>query len=78
MCTGTGDMSMKETSFDVWRLKREISNQGLTQKELSKLIGISEKAFSMRMQGVADWKLSEIQKMKKYLQDISISEIFYI
>ena len=64
--------------FDLWKLKKRIKNRGYTQQSFSKAVCIPEKTFYMRMEGRLDWKLNEIQRIKKKLPDVNISEIFCI
>ena len=64
--------------FEAGLLREEIRKSGLSQRKLSKKLGLSEKSFSHKMNGLHEWKLSEIQAMKQIMPDMNISEIFHI
>lgn len=59
-------------------LRETIRRNKLSQRRLCKLLDISEKALSQRMNGTYEWKLSELQAMKRLMPDMDIKEIFHI
>jgi len=65
-------------NFEAGILREEIRSSGLSQRKLSKKLGLCEKSFSQRMNGIREWKLSEIQSLKAIMPDINITEIFHI
>lgn len=67
-----------ELNFRADFLREEIRKNKLSQRKLAKLLGISEKALSQRMNGIREWKLSEIQSLKAIMPDMNTTEIFHI
>lgn len=64
--------------FEQWRLKKQIARHGLTRKKLAGMMGLTGQTFSKKMQGIVEWRLSDIQKLKEYLPNANIAEIFHI
>lgn len=57
-------------------LREEIRKNKLSQHKVSKILGVSEKTFSKKMNGYVDWKLLEIQQLQKTLKELDVNLIF--
>lgn len=57
-------------------LESELAKRGITKKEIAKDIGISPRAFSIKLSGKNDFWYSEILTIRKYFPDLSIEELF--
>lgn len=54
---------MPELALDIEKLREAIKASGVTQKQLSATLGITEKALSEKMQHKKDFWLTEILKI---------------
>lgn len=62
----------KEVKTMYSNLAAEIKRTGLTQKEFSKIVKISEVVFSRKLNGESEFKLSEIKRILEYF-DLKLS-----
>lgn len=56
-------------------LRSKIAFYATSQRKLAQKMGLSEKAFSEKMQGKYDWSLTEVQKICRLLKINSANEI---
>lgn len=59
-------------------IKQVISESGDTQREVSKVLGITESTLSLKVNGRADWRASEITALaERYgLTPEEVTEVF--
>lgn len=58
-------------------LKAKITEMGETQKSVAKAIGISENSLSRKINGVREFRLSEMYKLCEYLKIENPKNIFF-
>lgn len=58
-------------------LKAKIAEKGSTQSEVANYLGISKQSFSYKINGVRDFKLSEIEKICNFLNISDKEPIFF-
>ena len=59
-------------------LRERIRECGLSQRRVAEKMSISEKTFSLKMNGVYDWTLSEVQQLSRILTPLDSVTIFNI
>ena len=59
--------------FDYWNLKGRIREKWQTQEAFAKTMGMSLTALNQRLNGVVDWKMTEVAKACEHL-DIQPSD----
>ena len=57
-------------------LKAELARCGITQKQISELLGISQNTVTRKFKGLAKWKLDEMQKIADLFPDLAIDYLF--
>lgn len=57
-------------------LEAEIAKQGIKKKQIAKQLGISERAFSCKMTGRNDFRLSEALAIYSLFSDVSFTDLF--
>lgn len=63
--------------MNVHLLKAKIAEKGETQKSVAKAIGISENSLSRKMNGLREFRLSEVFKLCKVLDIDNPRDIFF-
>lgn len=57
-------------------LSHELKTRHISVNELAATIGLTRSAFYRRLNGVVDWKLTEVVAICQYLENFDITTLF--
>lgn len=63
--------------MDKYMILMKMRLKGITQTQMSELLGITPVTFSRKLNGQSEFKMSEIVKMAKALEVPASSKIFF-
>lgn len=59
-------------------LRELIRTNGVSQRKLATAMNLTPKTFSNKMNGKAQWTLSEIQRMSTILTGLDVNVVFFL
>lgn len=57
-------------------LRQAIRGVKSSQHKMAAIIGVTDNCFSAKMNGLSEWKLSEIQKLQRAIPNLDVNQIF--
>lgn len=61
---------------NIFKLKRVLTEHKITQKQLAKLLSVSQKTISVRLNS-NNWSINDAEKVREFLEKKTIDEIFF-